>query len=186
MPLPLQAVVGGTSCSGVLVCLLRIATKATFPNDLAGLRASTTVYFVAAGIISAASLVAHLWILPSLGVRPSPGRMTAEGEHAAIELVSLGREAKPLGGQLPSSTSGPPAPGAVISSTSAQQRVYVLDADDDGEEEEEDSRGGRDEAAPLRGGRPAGSEGPEDLDEPVTQVGPRGKGNKGTESSFLS
>ena len=169
---------GGTSCSGVLVCLLRIVTKATFPNDLAGLRASTAVYFAAAGVISAASLIAHLWILPLLGVRPSPSRIAADGNHAAIELVSQGRETQQLGRQLPSSSSGPPARGAVISSTSAQPRVYVLDADDDGEEG--DSLG-RDEAAPLRGGRLAGSERPEDLDEPVTQVGPRGKGNKGTD-----
>ena len=166
MPLPLQAVVGGTSCSGVLVCLLRIVTKATFPNDLAGLRASTTVYFAAAGVISAVSLIAHLWILPLIGVRLSPSRIAADGNHAAVELVSQGRETQQLGRQLPSSASRPPAPGAAISSSSAQQRVYVLDADDDDDSLE------RDEAAPLRGGRLAGLEGAEDMDEPVTQVGP--------------
>ncbi|KAF8069407.1 ETN8 [Scenedesmus sp. PABB004] len=63
-----QAVVGGTASSGVLICLLRIATKASLPATRAGLRRSTALYFAAAGCISAVCWVIFHSVLPRLGV----------------------------------------------------------------------------------------------------------------------
>ena len=60
----LQAVVGGTSCSGMIVSLLRIVTKASFPGSTEGMRKGTSVFFGAAGAISAGGLLAHLIIIP--------------------------------------------------------------------------------------------------------------------------
>ncbi|KAK1403331.1 Equilibrative nucleotide transporter 1 [Heracleum sosnowskyi] len=41
-----QAVVAGTGFSGVLVCLLRLLTKAIYPQDAHGLRKSANLYFM--------------------------------------------------------------------------------------------------------------------------------------------
>jgi equilibrative nucleoside transporter 1/2/3 len=64
----LHAAVGGTSASGLLICLLRMATKATFPATEKGLRTSVSVYFAVAALISAACVAAHLAVLPRLPV----------------------------------------------------------------------------------------------------------------------
>ncbi|XP_019163987.1 PREDICTED: equilibrative nucleotide transporter 1-like isoform X1 [Ipomoea nil] len=42
----MQAVVAGTAASGILVSLLRILTKAVFPQDADGLRKSANLYFI--------------------------------------------------------------------------------------------------------------------------------------------
>lgn len=42
----MQAVVAGTGVSGVLVCLLRLLTKAIYPQDAHGLRKSANLYFM--------------------------------------------------------------------------------------------------------------------------------------------
>ncbi|KAK1403332.1 Equilibrative nucleotide transporter 1 [Heracleum sosnowskyi] len=42
----MQAVVAGTGVSGVLVCLLRLLTKAIYPQDAYGLRKSANLYFM--------------------------------------------------------------------------------------------------------------------------------------------
>lgn len=42
----MQAVVAGTAASGVLVSLLRILTKAVYPQDSHGLRSSANLYFI--------------------------------------------------------------------------------------------------------------------------------------------
>lgn len=42
----MQAVVAGTGVSGVLVCLLRLLTKAIYPHDAHGLRKSANLYFM--------------------------------------------------------------------------------------------------------------------------------------------
>lgn len=47
-----QALVSGTGISGVVVCLLRLATKATLPDTPEGLRASASAYFTVAGLVS--------------------------------------------------------------------------------------------------------------------------------------
>ncbi|KNA05383.1 hypothetical protein SOVF_190870 [Spinacia oleracea] len=44
----MQAVVSGTSASGVLVSFMRIFTKAVFPQDIHGLRNSAILYFIVA------------------------------------------------------------------------------------------------------------------------------------------
>ncbi|KAG6429587.1 hypothetical protein SASPL_107639 [Salvia splendens] len=42
----MQAVVAGTAASGVLVSLLRVLTKAIYPQDASGLRKSANLYFI--------------------------------------------------------------------------------------------------------------------------------------------
>ncbi|KAJ8574276.1 hypothetical protein K7X08_026081 [Anisodus acutangulus] len=42
----MQATVAGTAASGVLVSLLRILTKAVYPQDAHGLRRSANLYFI--------------------------------------------------------------------------------------------------------------------------------------------
>ncbi|CAH9073962.1 unnamed protein product [Cuscuta epithymum] len=42
----MQAVVAGTAASGILVSLLRILTKAVYPQDAQGLRKSANLYFI--------------------------------------------------------------------------------------------------------------------------------------------
>nr|GMD23296.1 equilibrative nucleotide transporter 1 [Ipomoea batatas] len=42
----MQAVFAGTAASGVLVCLLRVVTKAVYPQDAEGLRKSANLYFI--------------------------------------------------------------------------------------------------------------------------------------------
>jgi len=64
----LHATVGGTSASGLLVCLMRMATKAALPATPEGLRRSVGVYFGLAALISASCLGAHALALPRLPV----------------------------------------------------------------------------------------------------------------------
>jgi equilibrative nucleoside transporter 1/2/3 len=66
--LHLQAVVGGTASSGVIICFLRIITKAALPSTRAGLRSSTALYFALSGLLSLACFVVYLSVLPRLGV----------------------------------------------------------------------------------------------------------------------
>ena len=61
----------GTTISGVVVSLLRIATKATLPATEAGLRASVVVYFALAAAVTAASK------LPLWGGGQASSRQTA-------------------------------------------------------------------------------------------------------------
>ncbi len=61
-----QAVVGGTASSGLLVSLLRIATKAALPGDRAGLGRSTTLYFAAAAALCALCYVLCWRVVPAL------------------------------------------------------------------------------------------------------------------------
>uniref|UniRef100_A0A7N0U2M0 Equilibrative nucleotide transporter 1 n=1 Tax=Kalanchoe fedtschenkoi TaxID=63787 RepID=A0A7N0U2M0_KALFE len=42
----MQATIAGTAASGVLVSLLRVFTKAVYPQDAAGLRSSANLYFI--------------------------------------------------------------------------------------------------------------------------------------------
>jgi hypothetical protein len=65
---PAQAVVGGTASSGVIICVLRIVTKAALPPTRAGLRSSTALYFALSGLLSLACFVVYHSVLPRLGV----------------------------------------------------------------------------------------------------------------------
>ncbi|GAA0176790.1 transporter [Lithospermum erythrorhizon] len=47
----MQATVAGTAASGVLVSLLRILTKAVYPQDASGLRESANLYFIVSIIV---------------------------------------------------------------------------------------------------------------------------------------
>lgn len=67
-PSMLHAVVGGTSASGLLICLLRMATKAALPATPQGLRASVCVYFGIAALVAAACVAAYAGVLPRLPV----------------------------------------------------------------------------------------------------------------------
>ena len=60
--------VSGTASSGLLICLLRIATKAALPSTPEGLRKSTGIYFAAAGALTLACCVVHVAVLPRLPV----------------------------------------------------------------------------------------------------------------------
>ncbi|GIL83429.1 hypothetical protein Vretimale_11208 [Volvox reticuliferus] len=68
-----QAVVTGTASSGLLVCLLRIASKASFESGAdsaagraAGLRNGTRLYFALAGLMSLSCLILYDTLLPRL------------------------------------------------------------------------------------------------------------------------
>eukprot|EP00798_Chlamydomonas_sp_ICE-L_P013704 gene13701-19596_t len=63
-----HAVVGGTASSGLLMCLLRITTKAALPNTEEGLRTSAAVYFACGAVLCFSCLIAHAFILPRLAV----------------------------------------------------------------------------------------------------------------------
>jgi len=61
-----QALIVGTSISGVFVSLLRIITKALLPATTAGLRASAALYFLLAAGTCGCCVVIHTIVLPSL------------------------------------------------------------------------------------------------------------------------
>lgn len=64
----LQAVVGGTASSGVIICCLRILTKATLPATRAGLHQSTSIYFAMSGVICLLCWCIYYAVLPRLAV----------------------------------------------------------------------------------------------------------------------
>ena len=64
----LQALVSGTGVSGIAVCLLRVATKATLPDTPKGLRASANAYFTLAALVCASCVVLYAMVLPRLPV----------------------------------------------------------------------------------------------------------------------
>lgn len=85
-----HAVVGGTASSGLLISLLRIITKAAFPEDVAGLRASTAIYFALSAALSAACLVTHRYLLPQLPmVRQARDRLAAAATIASHRFAPL-------------------------------------------------------------------------------------------------
>ncbi|XP_010250408.1 PREDICTED: equilibrative nucleotide transporter 1 [Nelumbo nucifera] len=55
----MQAVVAGTAASGVLVSILRIITKAMFPQDPHGLRKSAILYFIVGIVVMVICIVFH-------------------------------------------------------------------------------------------------------------------------------
>lgn len=61
-----HAIIRGTASSGLIICLLRLATKATLPATPEGLRASTAIYFTLAAVISAACVVVYTVVMPRL------------------------------------------------------------------------------------------------------------------------
>lgn len=67
-PVLFQAVVGGTASSGVIICVLRVITKAALPPTRAGLRSSTALYFALSGLLSLTCFVVYRWVMPRLGV----------------------------------------------------------------------------------------------------------------------
>lgn len=80
-----HAVVGGTASSGVIICLLRIATKAALPPTRAGLRESTAIYFSISGGITLSCFAVYYAVLPRLGVV----RYYKRGPSAAGAVVEL-------------------------------------------------------------------------------------------------
>jgi hypothetical protein len=76
----LQAVVGGTASSGVIICCLRVITKAALPPTRAGLRSSTALYFALSGLLSLACFVVYYTVLPKLGIVQYYKQKKAEGE----------------------------------------------------------------------------------------------------------
>ncbi|KAK3223297.1 hypothetical protein Dsin_010322 [Dipteronia sinensis] len=55
----MQAIVAGTGCSGVLVSVLRILTKAVYPQDAHGLRKSANLYFGVGIVVMAICIVLY-------------------------------------------------------------------------------------------------------------------------------
>ncbi|CAH9071241.1 unnamed protein product [Cuscuta europaea] len=53
----MQAVVAGTAASGILVSLLRILTKAVYPQDAQGLRKSANLYFIVSIAVMALCII---------------------------------------------------------------------------------------------------------------------------------
>jgi hypothetical protein len=74
-----KACVGGTASSGVIIGLLRIVTKSSSNGDtVAGLRTSTSLYFIISASLAAMGLISHTLVIPRLSVRPASDS-TAEG-----------------------------------------------------------------------------------------------------------
>lgn len=63
-----QALVTGTSTSGVLVCLIRIGTKALFPGT-EGIRLSSSLYFFISSILCIACVIIQWKILPQYRIQ---------------------------------------------------------------------------------------------------------------------
>jgi hypothetical protein len=87
---PVQAVVGGTASSGLLICLLRMATKAGGGTDQASLRRSTALYFACSAAITLAGLLAYWLVMPKLSILnvkrrklQQPGALSARAPAAA-------------------------------------------------------------------------------------------------------
>jgi hypothetical protein len=76
-----QAVVGGTASSGVIICCLRIITKAALPPTRAGLRSSTALYFALSGLLSLACFVVYHSVLPRLEVVKYYKQKRQDGEQ---------------------------------------------------------------------------------------------------------
>lgn len=76
---PSQAVVGGTASSGMIICLLRVLTKAAFTSSTNGLFISSALYFGFSVLLSVACFVAYVWVLPSLAVVQHWRKKSAEG-----------------------------------------------------------------------------------------------------------
>ncbi|XP_057456921.1 equilibrative nucleotide transporter 1 [Lotus japonicus] len=55
----MQAVIAGTGCSGVLVSVLRIFTKAVYPQDVSGLQKSANLYFAVSIVIMFVCMVLY-------------------------------------------------------------------------------------------------------------------------------
>ncbi|KAL0357937.1 UNVERIFIED_CONTAM: Equilibrative nucleotide transporter 1 [Sesamum calycinum] len=53
----MQAVVAGTAASGVLVSVLRVLTKAIYPQDTSGLRRSANLYFIVSVVVMLLNIV---------------------------------------------------------------------------------------------------------------------------------
>lgn len=85
-----QAVVGGTASSGVIICFLRIITKAALPATCSGLRASTALYFALSGLLSLACFVVYHSVLPRLGVVRFYKQKRIDGERKARKVASAG------------------------------------------------------------------------------------------------
>ena len=58
-----QAIIIGTSVSGIVVCIIRIITKAGFHGD-AGVRLSSNVYFILSALLCGTCIVVYLTIIP--------------------------------------------------------------------------------------------------------------------------
>lgn len=56
----------GAAASGVTIGLLRLVTKASLPQDAAGLRASSHAYFAVSAAITAGALLLHHLVLPRM------------------------------------------------------------------------------------------------------------------------
>ncbi len=101
-----QAVVSGTSVSGVVVSFLRIATKAVLSQDENGLRESTYLYFASAGLFCILCIASQA-VLPKLAFRryfdarrdasvarsyDAPAKLGAHGEPpSSLSLMQIMR-----------------------------------------------------------------------------------------------
>ncbi|GLC33587.1 hypothetical protein PLESTM_000088800 [Pleodorina starrii] len=83
----MQALVSGTASSGLLVCLLRLASKASFEVDAEdrarGLRDGTRLYFALAGLLSLSCLVVYDGVLARLRISPSRGPPDAARDNGS-------------------------------------------------------------------------------------------------------
>lgn len=139
-----KACVGGTASSGVIIGLLRIATKGS--NDtVSGLRTSTGLYFFISACLAAVGLLVHTVVIPRLSIRPmsdSSFQVTAAREgDAADEGTSLLSRAEDemLPVSLPAASGDEPAspprrdkpkPKKKDLGRSSLQPAFVLDDDD--------------------------------------------------------
>jgi len=85
----LQAVVGGTASSGVIICFLRIITKAALPATRTGLRSSTALYFALSGLLSLSCFVVYHSVLPRLGIVQYYRQKRQEGEAKSTHHAHL-------------------------------------------------------------------------------------------------
>ncbi|KAJ7563614.1 hypothetical protein O6H91_03G117400 [Diphasiastrum complanatum] len=105
----MQALVGGTAASGVLVSLLRILTKAALPKSSDGLRQSSNLYFLVSAIFIVLCIVLQTFVhrLPVIqfyktldasisastpllqGERPTVSALERPPKHSQLYSVSL-------------------------------------------------------------------------------------------------
>lgn len=88
-----QALVSGTSLSGVAVSLLRLVTKATLPDTQSGLCASATLYFLLAAAVCAASTAAFLVLHRLPAVAAHKAAAVAASLAGGAEVGNAGLEA---------------------------------------------------------------------------------------------
>lgn len=131
-----QALITGTAISGVVMSLLRILTKGLLPATPEGLRASASLYFLAAALLCISCIIVYTAVLPRLlrtkhqprGVVYSAtafdsSNASEEGGQELQHSRPAALEPQQGGRQADDELAGLVAPGALLSSAGAGQSL---------------------------------------------------------------